>query len=67
VFPVSIFDQTYVMTSILANQLGYALADPLYRSALFSVALMLLLISVMFTTLAKLAIRWRMRKQGVMQ
>ena len=65
VFPVSIFDQTYVMTSILANQLGYALAEPLYRSALFSVAFMLLLISVMFTVVAKLAIRWGMRRQGL--
>jgi phosphate transport system permease protein len=65
VFPVSIFDQTYVMTSVLANQLGYALADPLYRSALFSVALILLLVSVMFTTLGRMAIRWAMRKQGL--
>ena len=65
VFPVSIFDQTYVMTSALANQLGYALVDPLYRSALFSVALVLLLISVMFTLLAKVTIRWGMRRQGL--
>jgi phosphate transport system permease protein len=65
VFPVSIFDQTYVMTSVLANQLGYALSEPIYRSALFAVALVLLLLSVLFTVLAKLAIRRGMRRQGL--
>ena len=65
VFPLSPFDQAYVMTSIIANQLGYALANPLHRSVLFAVALVLLLISIAFTVLVKLVIRWGMRKQGM--
>ncbi len=65
IFPISIFDQAYVMTSIIANQLGYAIGQPLFESALFFVALMLLLLSIFFVTLAKLAIRWSMRKRGL--
>lgn len=65
VFPVSPFDQAYVMTSIIANQLGYALSDPLYRSVLFAIAMVLLVISVAFTVLVKLVVRWGMRRQGM--
>jgi ABC-type phosphate transport system permease subunit len=64
-FPTSIFSQTYVMTSIIANQLGYAIADPLYSSVLFAVALVLLIISIGFTALAKYIVRWGTRKQGL--
>lgn len=66
VFPFSIFDKSYVMTSIIANQLGYAIADPLHSSALYFVALMLLIMSIFFVTLAKLAIRWGMRRKGLL-
>ncbi len=66
VFPLSIFDQAYVMTSIIANQLGAAIIEPIWRSALFFVALMLLILSIVLTILAKLAIRWGMRKRGLL-
>jgi len=39
--PYSLFDPTYVMTSIITNQLGYAFVFPLWRSALFAVGLVL--------------------------
>ncbi len=63
--PYSLFDPAYVMTSIITNQLGYAFVFPLWRSALFSVALVLLLMSVSFTTMAKLFIRWGMKTRGL--
>ncbi|MEM2142466.1 MAG: phosphate ABC transporter permease subunit PstC [Candidatus Thorarchaeota archaeon] len=63
--PYSLLDPGYVMTSIIANQLGYAYAFPLWRSALFAVALVLLLMSVTFTAMAKIAIRWGMKTRGV--
>ncbi|MFW9799663.1 MAG: phosphate ABC transporter permease subunit PstC [Candidatus Thorarchaeota archaeon] len=63
--PFSLFDPAYVMTSIITNQLGYAFVFPLWRSALFSVALVLLLMSVSFTIMAKLFIRWGMKTRGL--
>ena len=61
----SLFDPTYVMTRILTNQLGYAFVFPLWRSALFAVGLILLLMSIMFTITAKLFIRWGMKTRGL--
>ncbi|MFX0108558.1 MAG: phosphate ABC transporter permease subunit PstC [Candidatus Hodarchaeota archaeon] len=63
--PYTLFDPTYVMTSIITNQLGYAFVFPLWRSALFAVGLILLLISIMFTVTAKLFIRWGMKTRGL--
>ncbi|MFQ5833163.1 MAG: phosphate ABC transporter permease subunit PstC [Candidatus Thorarchaeota archaeon] len=63
--PFSLFDPAYVMTSIITNQLGYAFVFPLWRSALFSVALVLLLMSVSFTIMARLFIRWGMKTRGL--
>ncbi len=63
--PYSLFDPTYVMTSIITNQLGYAFVFPLWRSALFAVALVLLLMSISFTIMAKLFIRWGMKTRGL--
>ncbi len=62
--PYTLFDTTYVMTSIITNQLGYAFVFPLWRSALFAVALILLIISICFTVVAKLFIRWGMKTRG---
>lgn len=62
--PYSLFDPTYVMTSIITNQLGYAFVFPLWRSALFAVGLILLIISMCFTITAKLFIRWGMKTRG---
>jgi len=62
--PYSLFDPTYVMTSIITNQLGYAFVFPLWRSALFALALILLIMSVCFTLTAKLFIRWGMKTRG---
>ncbi len=65
-FPTSIFSQVYVMTSVIANQLGLAIGGyPLMQSALFVVALILLIISMLFSFVAKLIVRWGMRKQGL--
>ncbi len=63
--PYTIFDPTYVMTSIITNQLGYAFVFPLWRSALFAVGLILLLMSICFTITAKLFIRWGMKTRGM--
>ncbi len=62
--PYSLFDPTYVMTSIITNQLGYAFVFPLWRSALFAVGLVLLIMSICFTITAKLFIRWGMKSRG---
>ncbi|TFF93955.1 phosphate ABC transporter permease subunit PstC [Candidatus Thorarchaeota archaeon] len=61
----SLFDPMYVMTSIITNQLGYAYTFDLWRSALFSVALILMLMSILFTAAAKLIIKWGMRTRGM--
>ncbi|MBN2230980.1 MAG: phosphate ABC transporter permease subunit PstC [Candidatus Thorarchaeota archaeon] len=62
--PYSLFDPTYVMTSIITNQLGYAFIFPLWRSALFAVGFILLLMSIFFTFTAKIFIRWGMKTRG---
>ena len=62
--PYSLFDPTYVMTSIITNQLGYAFVFPLWRSALFAVGLVLLIMSICFTLTAKVFIRWGMKTRG---
>ncbi len=62
--PYSLFDPTYVMTSIITNQLGYAFVFPLWRSALFAVGLVLLIMSICFTLTAKFFIRWGMKTRG---
>jgi phosphate transport system permease protein len=62
--PYTLFDPTYVMTSIITNQLGYAFVFPLWRSALFAVGLILMVMSVCFTLTAKLFIRWGMKTRG---
>ena len=62
--PYTLFDPTYVMTSIITNQLGYAFVFPLWRSALFAVGLVLMIMSVCFTLTAKLFIRWGMKTRG---
>jgi phosphate transport system permease protein len=63
--PYSLFNPSYVMTSIITNQLGYAFVFPLWRSALFAVALVLMLMSISFTIMAKLFIRWGMKTRGL--
>ncbi len=62
--PYTLFDPTYVMTSIITNQLGYAFVFPLWRSALFAVGLVLMIMSICFTLAAKLFIRWGMKTRG---
>ncbi len=63
--PYTIFDPVYVMTSIITNQLGYAFVFPLWRSALFAIGLILLIMSICFTITAKLFIRWGMKTRGM--
>jgi phosphate transport system permease protein len=63
--PYTLFDPVYVMTSIITNQLGYAFVFPLWRSALFAIGLVLLVMSIFFTAVAKLFIRWGMRTRGL--
>ncbi len=62
--PYTLFDPTYVMTSIITNQLGYAFVFPLWRSALFAIGLVLMIMSVCFTFIAKFFIRWGMKTRG---
>ncbi|MBN2230205.1 MAG: phosphate ABC transporter permease subunit PstC [Candidatus Thorarchaeota archaeon] len=63
--PLTLFDPCYVMTSIITNQLGTAYVEPLWRSSLFSVALILMLMSVAFTLIAKVFISWGMKTRGM--
>ncbi len=64
--PTSIFDLCYVMTSVIANQLGLAVGGyPLMQSSLFFVALMLLILAMVFSFTAKVIVSWGMRKQGL--
>lgn len=63
--PYSLFDPCYVMTSIITNQLGYAYIFPLWRSALFAVALVLMLMSISFTAIAKIIIKWGSKTRGI--
>lgn len=63
--PYTLLDPLYVMTSIITNQLGYAFIFPLWRSALFAVALVLLLMSVSFTLIAKWFVKWGMKTRGL--
>ncbi|MFO7836460.1 MAG: phosphate ABC transporter permease subunit PstC [Candidatus Thorarchaeota archaeon] len=63
--PYTLFDQCYVMTSIIANQLGAAYNRPIWRSALFSVGLVLMIMSVVFTLIAKIFIRWGLKTRGM--
>ncbi|MHA1770510.1 MAG: phosphate ABC transporter permease subunit PstC [Candidatus Thorarchaeota archaeon] len=63
--PYSLFDPCYVMTSIITNQLGYAYIFPMWRSALFAVALVLMLMSICFTTIAKIMIKWGSKTRGI--
>jgi phosphate transport system permease protein len=63
--PLTVFDPCYVMTSIITNQLGEAYVATLWRSALFSVALVLMLMSAAFTVIAKLFVRWGMKTRGI--
>lgn len=62
--PYTLFDPTYVMTSIITNQLGYAFVFPLWRSALFAVGLVLMIMSICFTLTAKFFVRWGMKTRG---
>ncbi|MFW9789254.1 MAG: phosphate ABC transporter permease subunit PstC [Candidatus Thorarchaeota archaeon] len=62
--PYTLFDPAYVMTSIITNQLGYAFVFPLWRSALFAVGLVLMVMSICFTLTAKFFIRWGMKTRG---
>ncbi|MFW9931746.1 MAG: phosphate ABC transporter permease subunit PstC [Candidatus Thorarchaeota archaeon] len=64
--PYTIFDPIYVMTSIITNQLGYAFVFPLWRSALFAIGLVLLVMSICFTITAKIFIRWGMKTRGML-
>ncbi len=63
--PLTLFQPTYVMTSIITNQLGYAFVFPLWRSALFAVGLVLLAMSIAFTAIAKFFIKWGMKTRGL--
>ncbi|MFX1565177.1 MAG: phosphate ABC transporter permease subunit PstC [Promethearchaeota archaeon] len=65
-FPRWIFDQCYVMTSVIANQLGLAVGGyPVMESSLFVVGVVLLIISMIFSFTAKMIVAWGMRKQGL--
>ncbi|MHA1928592.1 MAG: phosphate ABC transporter permease subunit PstC [Candidatus Thorarchaeota archaeon] len=63
--PYSLFDPLYVMTSLITNQLGFAFVFPLWRSAIFAMGLVLLIMSICFTITAKLFIRWGMKTRGL--
>lgn len=63
--PVTLFDPAWVMTSIIAQHLGTAYVEPLWRSAIFAIGFVLLLISIALTAIAKLIIKWGMRTRGM--
>lgn len=51
--PNSIFDYGYAMTSKILNEIGYRVADPEPRSALFAVAAILFIIEILFVATAR--------------
>ncbi|MBD3405273.1 MAG: phosphate ABC transporter permease subunit PstC [Candidatus Lokiarchaeota archaeon] len=63
--PYTLFDPTYVMTSIITVQLGVTASEPLWRAALFTIGLVLLAMSICFTLIAKVFVRWGMRTRGM--
>lgn len=63
--PYTLFDPTFVMTSIITVQLGVTAGEPLWRAALFSVGLVLLAMSICFTLIAKVFVKWGMRTRGM--
>ncbi len=62
IIPKSLFDPCYVLTSVLVNEFGASVGDPYHTSALFAVALILLLISVVFVAISKMIILHMERK-----
>jgi phosphate transport system permease protein len=63
--PMTLFDPAWVMTSVIAQHLGTAYVEPLWRSALFAIGFVLLIMSILFTAVAKLIIRWGLRTRGM--
>lgn len=52
--PVSILDSTYMMTSKILNDIGFYSAAPEPRSALYAIAVVLLLLEIFFVGLTRL-------------
>jgi phosphate transport system permease protein len=65
IIPLTVFDPCFVMTSIIAIDLGTAYTEAVWRSALFAVALVLLLMSVLFTIIARKIVSWGMKTRGM--
>ena len=64
IIPKSLFDPCYVLTSVLVNEFGASVGDPYHSSALFSIAFILLLMSIGFVSLSKFIIKRIERKWG---
>ncbi len=59
----SLLQGGYSLAAVLANESGEAFGQPLYIGALFELGLLLLLISVLLNTLARLLV-WRVNRGG---
>lgn len=64
IIPRSLFDPCYLMTSVLVNEFGAAVRDPYHTSALFAVAFMLLVTSIIFVATSRYIIYSIEKKWG---
>jgi len=64
IIPKSLFDPCYLMTSVLVNEFGASVRDPYHTSALFAVAFMLLVISILFVSVSRYIIYSIEKKWG---
>lgn len=62
--PTSLFDPAYPLPALIANNYGEMMSVPLYDSALMLAALILLVIVLFFNIIAKLALRWIIRRMA---
>jgi phosphate transport system permease protein len=54
--PGSIFDPAYPLTALIANNYGEMMSIPLYESAMLLAALILMLVVLFFTIIARLTL-----------
>lgn len=64
IIPKSLFDPCYLMTSVLVNEFGASVRDPYHISALFAVAFMLLITSIIFVAVSRYMIYSIEKKWG---
>jgi phosphate transport system permease protein len=60
--PISVFDAGYPLAALIANNYGEMMSIPLYDSALLAAAFVLLLVVLIFTVAARIALMRAVRR-----